>query len=74
MRRLIAAALSMVFYTGLLPAQEQQSRSPLFDEITEILAQLSELTGWKAPKKVESDTITKEGLKGFLESRMQEMK
>ncbi|MFN7933263.1 MAG: hypothetical protein U0R19_08050 [Bryobacteraceae bacterium] len=73
MRRLIAAAFSIVFYAGLLPAQEPQGRSPLFDEITEILAQLSELTGWKAPKKVESDTITKEGLKGFLESRMQEI-
>lgn len=73
MRRLTAFALSLALYAGLAPAQEQPVRSPLFDEISEILAQLSELTGWKAPKQVDSDTITKEGLKGFLEERMQEI-
>jgi len=73
LRRLITFAVCLALYAGMAPAQEQPPRSPLFDEIAEILEQLSELTGWKAPKKVDSDTITKEGLKGFLESRMQEI-
>ncbi|MBL8174307.1 MAG: hypothetical protein JNK48_06545 [Bryobacterales bacterium] len=71
MRRLIAVLCA--FYVGPALAQEAPARSPLFDEIAEILTDLSQLTGWKAPKKVDSDTITKDGLKGFLESRMQEI-
>ena len=76
MRRLISSLLIAAFYAGTANAQaaaSQSAKSPLFDEIEEILAQLSEITGWKAPKKVDSDTITKDGLKGFLESRMKEV-
>lgn len=72
MRRLILF-VCIALYAGLAPAQEQTEKSPLFDEIEEILGDLSQITGWKAPKKVDSDTISKGGLKEFLESRMQEI-
>lgn len=58
----------------LAPAPAQQSAKPeLFEEMDGILAELSKFTGWKAPRKVDSDTITKDGLKQFLEDRMKEI-
>ncbi|HUQ92851.1 MAG TPA: hypothetical protein VM120_14315, partial [Bryobacteraceae bacterium] len=45
----------------------------LFKEIGEILVELSKITGWKAPNKIDSDTITKQGLKHFLEARLKEV-
>lgn len=73
MRRLIAICL-LALWIAPLPAQEPAAaRTELFAEIEEILAQLSTITGWKSPKSVASDTITKEGLKGFLEERLKEV-
>ena len=49
-------------------------RSPTLGEHTdEILAELAKITGLKAPKKVDSDTITKDGVKKFLESRIEDV-
>jgi hypothetical protein len=70
-RRILALAFAGL-WVHVAPAQET-SKSPLFDEIDEIMAQLTKITGWKAPKKVDSDTITKGALKGFLEDRMKEI-
>lgn len=64
MRRLAAVFL---LAATLCPAQE------IFKEITDILGELSEMTGLKAPAKVDSDTITKDKLKTFLDERMKEV-
>jgi len=68
-RRIVALAL---FWIVTASAQES-TKSELFEEIDEILTQLTKITGWKAPKKIDSDTITKTGLKSFLEERMKEI-
>jgi hypothetical protein len=45
----------------------------VFSEIDEILADLSKITGLAAPKHVASDTISKDGLKAFLDARIKEV-
>jgi hypothetical protein len=51
----------------------QTEPSPkVFEQIDEIMVELSQMTGMKAPAKVQSATITKAGLKQFLEERIKE--
>lgn len=50
----------------------QEEKPAIFKEIDELVADLVKITGLKALKKVESDTITKDGLKQFLEERIKE--
>ncbi|MBL8211732.1 MAG: hypothetical protein JNK87_13515 [Bryobacterales bacterium] len=79
MRRLSHAVLLFAFWmNGAAVAQEavgaKPSQSPqLFEEIGEILGDLSKITGLPAPKTVASDTISKDGLKKFLEDRIKEL-
>lgn len=70
MRRLILAA-GLLLRLALPGAA--QSKPELFQEIDEILADLGKITGLKPPKRVASDTISKEGLKRFLEDRIREL-
>ncbi|MBI3680526.1 MAG: hypothetical protein HY235_09035 [Acidobacteria bacterium] len=49
------------------------ARPDLFRQIDEILVELSKITGWKPPRKIHSDTITKEGVKQFLEDRIKDV-
>lgn len=74
MRRLLATfllAVPLLLVRAQQPSAGEQDR--LFGEIGEIFAQLSEITGWKAPKKVDPAVISKDGVKQFLESRIQEV-
>jgi hypothetical protein len=74
MRRLICSLLLLLNAAGAASAQAQAPAKPqLFDDIQEILADLAQITGLAAPPKVDSDTISKEGLKQFLEDRIKEM-
>lgn len=64
------------FLVGVLAAcafVSMRAEEPaIFKEIDELVADLEKFTGWKTLKKVPSDTITKEGLKKFLEERIHE--
>ncbi|MCC6395302.1 MAG: ImmA/IrrE family metallo-endopeptidase [Bryobacterales bacterium] len=72
MPRLTPILIALLLW--LAPSSAQETAKPeLFQEMDEILTELSKFTGWKAPKKVDSDTITKDGLKQFLEERMKEI-
>ncbi len=73
MPRLTRILIALLLWLAPSSAQEQTAKPELFQEMDEILTELSKFTGWKAPKKVESDTITKDGLKQFLEDRMKEI-
>lgn len=72
MPRLTTILIPLLLWLALAPAQ-QSAKPELFEEMDGILAELSKFTGWKAPRKVDSDTITKDGLKQFLEDRMKEI-
>ncbi|MBL8232973.1 MAG: hypothetical protein JNL98_31025 [Bryobacterales bacterium] len=63
--------LTVWFAAGALFAA-QPEQPAIFREIGELIASLEKFTGLKARKKVPSDTITKEGLKAFLEERIKE--
>ncbi|MCZ2149891.1 MAG: ImmA/IrrE family metallo-endopeptidase [Bryobacterales bacterium] len=73
MPRLTPILIALLLWLASASAQEQTAKPELFQEMDEILAELAKFTGWKAPKKVDSDTITKDGLKQFLEDRMKEI-
>ena len=64
--RISATWVVLLFLLPLrIPAQTE---SP-----TEILAELSKITGWKIKKPVPQDTMTRESLKAYFEKRMGEM-
>ncbi len=69
MRGLTAPIL--LFVSVLQGAQEPPAG--IFGEINEILGELGKMTGLKPPAKVDSDTITKDKLKAFLDERMKEV-
>jgi hypothetical protein len=54
-------------------ALAQPAAPAVFSEIGEILTELGEMTGWKPPATVASDTITKDKLKAFLDERLKEV-
>ena len=80
MRRLSHAVLIAALWVSSAPGAPQEAagakppQSPqLFEEIGDILGDLSKITGLPAPKTVASDTISKDGLKKFLEDRIKEL-
>jgi len=62
------AALGAFFLSPSAPPAIAQTESP-----TEILAELSKITGWKIKKPVPQDTMTRDALKAYFEKRMGEM-
>ena len=62
------AALGAIFLSPASNTVLAQSESP-----TEILAELSKITGWKIKKPVPQDTMTRDALKAYFEKRMGEM-
>lgn len=73
MRKAIVPLLYALLLVRLAPAQgrDRDSRE-LFDEVPKILATLSEITGWKDPKPVPADIITRDQLHRFIVDRMKE--
>ena len=73
MRKAAALLLSacLLVHIALAQDQDQDSRE-LFEETPKILATLSEITGWKAPKPVPADIITRNQLHRFIQDRMKE--
>ncbi|MBM3783909.1 MAG: hypothetical protein FJW30_06080 [Acidobacteria bacterium] len=67
MQRFLAAVL---LYAGTLPAQP--SNRALFDQIDESLSDLSKVTGLPVRSKVDRDFITRDKLKEFLKTRIDE--
>ncbi len=75
MRHCLTAIVVLAFLVTPGSAQEPVSSSSaaLFQEIDEVIAELSRITGWKAPRKISPESISKDGLKQFLEARIQEI-
>jgi hypothetical protein len=64
----------LAFVSALAGAQNTAQATPdLFQQIDEIMTELSRITGWKPPKKISPETISKDGLKQFLEDRIQQI-
>lgn len=73
MRRCLALIV-LAFVSALAGAQNTAQATPdLFQQIDEIMTELSRITGWKPPKKISPETISKDGLKQFLEDRIQQI-
>lgn len=54
----------------LVPAPAQQKPSTLFEEVDEMTASLSQITGWPVRRKVPAKIITKDEFRHQVESRM----
>ena len=68
MRRLLAIAL----LACAAWARQQPAPDSLFEEIDEIVAELSRISGLKPLRRIEYDRIPKDQVKGFLEQRVKE--
>lgn len=64
--RLLVLALMAV-------AAPAQSSSPVFRQVDEMVATLSEITGWKVQRKIPSEMLGKESFRRFVESRMKQV-
>jgi hypothetical protein len=62
----------VAFLAACALAPTHAEEPAIFKEIDELVADLERFTGLKALRKVPSDTISKEGLKQFLEERIKE--
>lgn len=69
-RVLLAAAVAVSLFgqTAVSPSNRE-----LFDQIDPILADLSKITGLRVMSKVDRDFITRENLKSFLQTRIDEV-
>lgn len=67
-RLLLAAFLSAAAFARPLWAQP----SSLFQQVDEMSASLSEITGWKIVHKVPSEMLSKETFRRYVDSRMKE--
>src|SRR5882757_801046 len=54
----------------ILPAPAQQKPTNLFQEVDEMTAALSQITGWPIRRKVPAKIITKDEFRHQVESRM----
>ena len=54
------------------PASSATQKSTAFDDLEAAIASLSDITGLQRLKKVQYDTISREGLKAFIEERIKE--
>ena len=50
-------------------SRASQNPAPIFDQIEKMTAQLSEITGWKARRKVPSEILTKEKFRKYVEEQ-----
>ena len=72
MLRLITACLLFISGLNAQPSNPKPSNKDLFDQIDPTLEELSKLTGLVAKSKVDRDFITREKLKEFLQTRIDE--
>lgn len=68
MKRLLAL-LSLFIVSQATYAKEIPS---LFDDVTAITKELSEITGWKLKRPVPNDTMTREALKKYIQQKIKE--
>lgn len=71
MIRRVLLLLCTVLLVRPAPAEDRDSKE-LFNEAPKILATLSEITGWKNPKPVPAEIITRDQLHRFIVDRMKE--
>jgi len=65
--------LVRIFVAALLAAvAAAQPAIPLFQQVDEMTAELSQITGWKVERRVPSSMLTREDFRRFVDSRMKE--
>lgn len=69
MRRFLTLFCALTFWISAAPAQ---TANAAFEGIDEAVRQLASITGLAPLKKVQADTITRDGVRRFLEERIQE--
>ena len=74
MKRLLACSLLIALLVSPVEARQRTvasaESSPVFDQIDETMRELSRITGFKVRRRVAHDTIDRDGLKEFLEQRI----
>lgn len=75
MKRLLACSLLAALLVSPVEARQKTVASaesnPVFDQIDETMRELSRITGFKVRRRVAHDTIDRDGLKEFLEQRIE---
>src|SRR5579884_209309 len=64
--------LRLVLLILLVSTAQGADKNPLFDQVSSILTDLSQITGWKAERRVPARVMAKDSFRHYMEARMKE--